>query len=373
VQAIWDGIREGLGWILSFFYDIIPNAGIAIIMLTIVVRLILFPLTAKQAKSMIAMQRAQPEMKKLQAKYKNDKQKLNEELMKFYKENQINPLGGCLPLLAQMPVFIALYQTLNEIQHFIPTDSSMYADICRGANCKVVNLDFFGMNLTQSASSAPKGFWNALPYFVLVGLVVVTAFLQQRQTMRNQTQSNPQMQIIGKVMPVIFGFISINIPAGVVLYFFTSNLWQIGQQEVVFRTIGTAAGPPKGKGDKGGGKGGGGPTDKGGKGGGGGKGGPAIEAKSSETPPPAGGIKGMFKSLAPGSAAAPEDETPANGNGKPQPSSGGSGTKGSPSAGTKKAKSPPAGDKKPAGGSGNGSPSGSSANAKRRNNRKRKR
>jgi YidC/Oxa1 family membrane protein insertase len=371
VQAIWDGIREGMGWILSFFYGIVPNAGFAIIMLTVVVRLILFPLTAKQAKSMIAMQRAQPEMKKLQAKYKNDKQKLNEELMKFYKENQINPLGGCLPLLAQMPIFIALYQTLREIQHFIPKDSSMYADICSGVNCKVVNLDFFGMNLTQSASNAPKGFWNALPYFVLVGLVVITAFLQQRQTMRNQTQVNPQMQVIGKVMPIIFGFISINIPAGVVLYFFTSNLWQIGQQEVVFRTIGTAAGPPAKKGDKAGGK----APDKGG-----GKSAPPIEAKSTETPPPsAGGVKGLFKSLSPGSAT-PEDAAP-SGNGKPQPADPGTGAKGSgsgaqkpknPPAATKK-KSPPATPKQPDAGSGNGSPTGRSTSARRRNNRKRKR
>ena len=249
MQAIWDGIREAMGFVLAFFYSIVPNAGFAIIMLTVCVRLILFPLTAKQAKSMIAMQRAQPEIKKLQAKYKNDKQKLNEEMMKFYKENSINPLGGCLPLLAQTPVFIALYQTLRNIQHFIPQSSSMYADICSGPHCKVVNLDFFGMNLQTAAGQAPKGFGNALPYYVLVGLVVISAFLQQRQTMRGQTQVNPQMQIIGKVMPVIFGFISINIPAGVVLYFLTSNLWQIGQQEVVYRTIGTAAGPIKKKGD----------------------------------------------------------------------------------------------------------------------------
>jgi YidC/Oxa1 family membrane protein insertase len=78
----------------------------------------MFPLTAKQAKSMLAMQRAQPEIKKLQAKFKNDRQKLNEEMMKFYKENEINPLGGCLPLLVQMPIFIALYQTLINIQKF---------------------------------------------------------------------------------------------------------------------------------------------------------------------------------------------------------------------------------------------------------------
>ena len=183
-------IRQGMGDILAFFYAIVPNAGFAIIMLTVLVRLILFPLTAKQAKSMIAMQRAQPEIKKLQAKYKNDRQKLNEELMKFYKEHQINPLGGCLPLLAQTPVFIALYQTLREIQHFIPSGSAMYDAICGAgvdpSKCTKPVLDFFGMNLAQSASNAPKGFGNALPYYVLVGLVVISAFFQQRQTMRNQ-------------------------------------------------------------------------------------------------------------------------------------------------------------------------------------------
>jgi YidC/Oxa1 family membrane protein insertase len=157
VQAIWDAIRQGMGDILAFFYAIVPNAGFAIIMLTVLVRLILFPLTAKQAKSMIAMQRAQPEIKKLQAKYKNDRQKLNEEMMKFYKEHQINPLGGCLPLLAQTPVFIALYQTLREIQHFIPSGSAMYDSICgagvKESACTKPVLDFFGMNLAQSASN----------------------------------------------------------------------------------------------------------------------------------------------------------------------------------------------------------------------------
>ena len=128
--AIWDGIREGLGSVLAFFYSVVPNSGFAIIMLTVAVRLALFPLTAKQAKSMIAMQRVQPEIKKLQAKYKNDRQKLNEEMMKFYKENEINPLGGCLPLVLQMPIFIALFQTLRGIQKFIPTDSKMFVDIC---------------------------------------------------------------------------------------------------------------------------------------------------------------------------------------------------------------------------------------------------
>ncbi len=242
---MWDAVREGLGWLLAFFYSIIPNAGVAIILLTIAVRLALFPLTAKQAKSMIAMQRVQPEIKKLQAKYKNDRQKLNEEMMKFYKENEINPLGGCLPLLLQMPVFIALFQTLNGIQKFIPTDSQMYQDICSNAACKPPHMKFAGMNLTVSASTASKlGFVDLLPYLILVAIVVVTGFVQQRQTMRNQTQTNPQMAIIGKVFPLVFAFISWSLPSGVALYFATSNLWQIGQQEYTYRKFGSAAGPP---------------------------------------------------------------------------------------------------------------------------------
>ena len=251
--AIWDSIREALGSVLAFFYSIIPNSGVAIILLTVAVRLVLFPLTAKQAKSMIAMQRVQPEIKKLQAKYKNDRQKLNEEMMKFYKENQINPLGGCLPLLLQMPVFIALYQTLEDIQKYIPTDSKMFQDICHGAKtaaqCKAPDMKFAGMDLTVSASkAASSGFAVVWPYLVLVAFVVVTGFIQQRQTMRNQTQANPQMAIISKVFPVVFAFISWGLPSGVGLYFATSNLWQIGQQEVVYRTIGGVNGPPPKKG-----------------------------------------------------------------------------------------------------------------------------
>ncbi len=318
-MVIWDAIRDGMGSILAFFYSIVPNAGVAIILLTVAVRLALFPLTAKQAKSMIAMQRVQPEIKKLQAKYKNDRQKLNEEMMKFYKENEINPLGGCLPLLLQMPVFIALFQTLHKIQDFIPTDSKMYRDIC-GAGVKVAEckpkMSFLSMDLQKSASQAAKsGLADAWPYLVLVALVMITGFLQQRQTMRNQAAPNPQMAIIAKVFPIVFGFISWSILSGVVLYFFTSNLWQIGQQEVVLRTIGTAAGPPpkKGKGELGDGstepttKGGGTKTENAPKQGGGGK--PSTGSKA--------GSKGTAKKPTTGakSAGGSSASPPASGNG----------------------------------------------------------
>ncbi|HUV09417.1 MAG TPA: membrane protein insertase YidC, partial [Acidimicrobiia bacterium] len=109
-----DPIYEAIGWLLAQFYSVVPNLGISIILLTFTIMLLLYPLTAKQAKSMIAMQRVQPEIKKMQAKYKNDRTKLNEEMMKFYQENKINPLAGCLPLLVQLPIFFSLFQVLRD-------------------------------------------------------------------------------------------------------------------------------------------------------------------------------------------------------------------------------------------------------------------
>lgn len=124
---------NALGYLLAVFYSVIPSAGIAIILLTMLLRLIVYPLTAKQAKSMLSMQQAQPEIKKLQAKYKDDKQKLNEEMMAFYKENQINPFGGCLPLLLQMPIFISLYRLLNDIPKHLPRPGDSMASTTRFA------------------------------------------------------------------------------------------------------------------------------------------------------------------------------------------------------------------------------------------------
>ncbi|MCZ7527830.1 MAG: YidC/Oxa1 family membrane protein insertase [Acidimicrobiia bacterium] len=233
-----ESFLDGMGALLAFFYRIIPNYGVAIILLTVTVRLLLFPLTAKGIRSMQAMQRIQPEIKKLQAKYKHDRQKLNEEMMKFYQENKINPFGGCLPLLAQAPVFMALYRVLTKLKDHTPVDSRLYHDICGSVapgDCDPKGLDFLGMDLS-TAATADHGAWtSALPYFILVGLVIATAYLQQVQSMRRQQQVNPQMQMIARIMPVFFGFISLNLPSGVVLYFLTSNVWQMGQQSIIYR------------------------------------------------------------------------------------------------------------------------------------------
>src|SRR5437867_11060617 len=105
------------GRLLVWFYDVAHSYGWSIVLLTVAVRLVLFPLTAKQAQSMQAMQKVQPELKRLQQKYKGDRQKLNEEMMKFYKEHQINPLAGCLPLVLQLPLFFVLYRVIRGLTH----------------------------------------------------------------------------------------------------------------------------------------------------------------------------------------------------------------------------------------------------------------
>src|SRR5688572_27675939 len=112
---MFDGLFEIVAETLSFFYDLVQNYAFAIAMLTLVVMVITTPFTLKGTRSMIQMQRLQPEMRKLQLKYKDDRQKLNEELMAFYKENNLNPLGGCLPLLLQTPIFIILYNVISGL------------------------------------------------------------------------------------------------------------------------------------------------------------------------------------------------------------------------------------------------------------------
>ena len=230
-----DPLYNALGAVLAFFYAIIPNEGVAIILLTISVMIVLFPLTAKSSRSMLAMQRLQPEIKKLQAKHKGDRQKLNEEMMKLYQENKVNPLGGCLPLVVQFPVFIALFHVLRSTAATVPQGSSLYKAIVAA---EPNGLSFLGMDLSLKATDNHGDLLSALPYYILVGLVFLTGFLQSRQSQRNMPAGgNPQMQMITKVLPIAFGAFSLFFPAGLVLYFLVSNLWRLGQQELIMRNI----------------------------------------------------------------------------------------------------------------------------------------
>jgi YidC/Oxa1 family membrane protein insertase len=230
-----DPLYNAFGAVLAFFYAIIPNEGVAIILLTITVMLVLFPLTAKSARSMLAMQRLQPEIKKLQAKHKGDRQKLNEEMMELYKEHKVNPLGGCLPLVVQFPIFISLFHVLRSTAATVPIGSQLYKDIIAA---KPNGLTFLGMDLSLKATDPHSSLWVALPYYILVGAVFLTGYLQSRQSQRNTPPgANTQMQMVTKVLPIAFGAFSLFFPAGLVLYFLVSNLWRLGQQELIMRKI----------------------------------------------------------------------------------------------------------------------------------------
>jgi YidC/Oxa1 family membrane protein insertase len=258
----WQTILSGLGWVLARLYDFIPNYGVAIILLTVMIRLLLLPLGVKQIRSMQATQALQPKIKALQTKYKGDRQKLNEEMMKLYKEHGYNPLSGCLPLLLQLPVLIALFAVLRYptgLTH-IPADSSLHAAI--------VNQDtyFLGANLTCSAVEAGKqvkvvvpepngktttttkdcgtGFPVRIPYYVLAVLMVGTTYFQQRQMSRAAPAgASSQQQQLMRFMPLIFGFWGFIFPAGLVVYWSTTNGIQIGQQWFLLHRKGAPLSP----------------------------------------------------------------------------------------------------------------------------------
>lgn len=241
IAAFWilDPIYGAMGRVLAFFFSVIASYGVAIALLTVTVRIFLIPLTTKQVKSQQAMQRIQPEIKRLQAKYKNDRQKLNEEMMKFYKENKVNPLAGCLPILLQAPLFIVLYRLILDLSHkdgpkHVPTDSKLFTSLVESGG----EMVSWGFDLAKSATSV-GGLGKALPYYLLVAITVGTGYIQQRQMSARLPKDaiNPQMQMVQKVFPVIIGFVSLSVPAGVVVYFIVSNLWQIGQQAVTFKAF----------------------------------------------------------------------------------------------------------------------------------------
>jgi YidC/Oxa1 family membrane protein insertase len=245
MSAIWNGIQEILGGILSFFYGVVPNFGIAIILLTVSIGLLLFRLTLKQTRSMKAMQEIQPEIKRIQRELKQDKQAQQAAMMELYKEKGVNPAAGCLPLLAQMPIWFALFSVLRSFASdnalkWVTEGSRLYRDIVAG-----VDLSFLGMDMTRTPNAVAFGetvdgvkstgdLVAAIPYFITIVVVMGTAYYQQKQTMSRNTSSQPQPgQAVMKIFPFFFGFISFNMPAGLVVYFAASQIFRIGQQALI--------------------------------------------------------------------------------------------------------------------------------------------
>jgi YidC/Oxa1 family membrane protein insertase len=294
--GVFQALLNGIGWILASIYDVVGNYGLSIIVLTIVIKVVLLPLGVKQIKSMQAMQSIQPKVKELQKKYKGNKTKVQEETMKLYKEAGVNPLGGCLPLLLQFPILIAMYAVLRAPQlqpvdaagqavasaeavtykihnSHLPEDSQLFKDVLEHQH-----LGFLGMNLQcsagQSGSEAgidgPDGepikgdteirdpenealpfdastgngrlpcgskSTDKIPYFALLIFMVGTTFYQQRQMQKASPPgaASGQQQAILKLMPLMFGIFGFTFPAGLTLYWTVSNLWQIGQQYVLLK------------------------------------------------------------------------------------------------------------------------------------------
>jgi len=228
---------------LAWFYELVPNYAVAIGLFTLTVMIVLTPLTLKGTKGMLELQRLQPEIKRLQAQHKGDRQKLNEEMMRLYQEHKVNPLGGCLPLLLQAPIFIILFRVLRGLTHVGPDgtfdpkylnhDTALYKALDGSTE-----MIAFGIDLSRRATEVIReSFVDGLPYLVLVLLVAATSYIQQWQiTRRNPAASiNQQQQMIMKLMPVIFAVISISLPAGLIFYFLVSNTYRIGQQAYITR------------------------------------------------------------------------------------------------------------------------------------------
>lgn len=242
--------------ILAWFYGLTHNYALAIGLLTLTVMVLLLPLTLKATKSTIEMQRVQPELKRIQQQHKGDRQKMNEELMKLYQEHGINPLGGCLPILLQLPVFFIIYRVIRKLTghcsqaahdallkankatctvgNFWPSylnhSTMMFKDLA--ASTKMLS---FGLDLSKSALEQLKSsFGKGVPYLGLVLVVAATSYYQQRQVMVRSSaqgqQMNSQQMMLLRVMPAFFALISLAFPSALIIYFLVSNLFRIAQQ-----------------------------------------------------------------------------------------------------------------------------------------------
>ena len=203
-------IENLLHFVLETLYSLTDLAGVgsyglAIILLTVIIKMLLYPLTVKQVKSMKAMQELSPKMKKIQEKYKDNPQVMQQKIGALYKDAGVNPLAGCLPLLIQMPILMGMYYAL--------------------------------FNFTYPSAESAKFLWlpsmsEADPLYIRPILSALTTFLQQKMT---TTEMNQQMKIMMTVMPLFIGWISLNFPSGLVLYWVTMNVVQIVQQWWMYR------------------------------------------------------------------------------------------------------------------------------------------
>jgi YidC/Oxa1 family membrane protein insertase len=221
--------------VLVFFHDIGLGWGMAIVALTILIRALLLPLALKQFRSMQSLARHQPELKKIQERYKTDKDRLNQEMMKFYRENKINPLASCLPLVAQIPVFISLFYMLRtDLRHDICPEINP-AGIANPKPCgeSPESSFLFIPDLTDKATGA-----------VLVTLIVLYVGSQLVSTVMSTVSADRNQRLIMYALPFFFVTFVFSFPAGLLVYWITTNVWTIVQQLIIRRRLGPMRPPP---------------------------------------------------------------------------------------------------------------------------------
>lgn len=242
--AIWSSLIAIVEQVLVFLYGFAHNYGLAIILLTIIIRALMYPLMQKQMTSMMETQRIQPLMQDIQRKYKNDKEKMNQELMRLYKEHNVNPMGGCLPLLIQMPILILFFQVLREFKYLDPV-----TDKVAGGFLWIQNEVLYQGEMVAGLAAPDKLFgsitFSGTEYFIgiLPILVGATMYIQQKLTTptmpdssNNSSSSNPTagtQKMMTTIMPLMIGFISFTLPSGLSLYWVTSTVFGIGQQLLI--------------------------------------------------------------------------------------------------------------------------------------------
>ncbi|MBO2453525.1 membrane protein insertase YidC [Actinomadura barringtoniae] len=250
LNPLFEVVAQLIVWIHSALSLVVPEDsgwawGGAIILLTVILRLLLVPLFVKQIHASKKMQELNPKVQALRKKYKNDKQRLNQEVMKLYQENGANPLSGCLPLLVQMPVFIGLFQVLKRISDAKPGQGvfAMTPELVQSAQ----NANIFGAHIPDTflnAWNASNKSWSAI---VVTGIAVVisscTTFFTVRSSMQRQKMQqgamddgNPMMQAQKMMvfLAPLFGLFGLGFPLGVLLYWVTSNSWTLAQQHYIY-------------------------------------------------------------------------------------------------------------------------------------------
>lgn len=222
---MWDAFKNWIFDCIAFFANFLGDWGLAIIVITVIFRLIVAPIMHKQIKSSYQMQKVQPLMQEIQRKFAGDQVRLNEEMQKLYAETKFNPLAGCLPMLLQMPIFLAMFQTLREL----------------GGRDSNVSYTFYAMvsDLTKTpADMFAQGFGPFIPYLILMLVFAVGTFLPMiLQNLKSDSAQRNQMLLMGGIMSLFMLWISWGSPAGVLLFWGASSIIGICQQQITMRVL----------------------------------------------------------------------------------------------------------------------------------------